>query len=552
MFPVGFQSHLAAVQALPQPMLRSWVVYHRMARRWLLSLCLALYGLAVAGHVATPALAQSSKQTMDAIQRRMEEGLGLFVAEKPLEAAAVFERGYAEHPYSAFLFNAGICYEKVGNKQKALAKYQEYMRVDPNSPDIADIRQRVARLEGQGTITPGGVNKDAMQSLVVVETEPSGAPVRVFRPLSDKAPKFVRGGANPDWTEIATTTSPTSLSLSVGRYQILIDEYRDFNASDTELVVTPGHVHQFRANLSQGVFMAFLRISSNVRGAHLYLDDPNKAKPEWGTTPYGELVAGGEHDVVVEKPGFQPVRTKISLQPGERKELEVSLVRVDHGFIRLQADVDDVAVSLDGKPVGRWKRGDPPLDIPASAGPHALVVTAEDRKDFEGQVTVPKGQVLPIDVKMIPTYPRGTAWTQAVLAGVCIGTGIYLGLESERLKEDLDRDRQRGVLDTDDSRISKGFWFAVGADVGFGAGAVLGALSTWNFIKDPLPESSHEEHALVEFDDPLALPAQPAAPKTPPPAARIERRAPRETGVRLQLFPVASEDVAGIAIGGSF
>lgn len=490
----------------------------------------------------------------------MEEGLALFVAEKPLEAAKVFEKGYAEHPYSAFLFNAGISYEKVGDKEQALAKYKEYMRVDPNSPDIADIRERVARLEGTGLpLQPGGVNKDAMRSLVVVETEPTGAPVRVFRPASDKAPEFRLHAENPEWTEVVATTSPTSLSLSVGRYQIVIDKFGEFNASDTELTVTPGHVHQFRANLSQGVFMAFLRVSSNVKGAHLYLDDPAKTKPEWGTTPYGELVAGGEHDLLIEKPGFEPVRTKVSLDAGQRKELEVTLSRVDHGFIRLQADVDEVSVSLDGKPAGQWRRGEPPLDIPAPAGPHTLTISAEDRKDFEGVVTVPKGQVLPVQAKMIPKYPRGTAWTQAVLAGVCIGSGIYLGLESERLAEDLDRDRRRGVLDADDSRLTKGFWFAVGADVGFGAGAVLGALSTWNFIKDPLPESSIDELSLQEFDDPLAGPVvdENAPPAPPKPAARLNSETRRRsgtppTGLRVEVFPTASSDMAGIAIGGSF
>jgi hypothetical protein len=490
---------------------------------------------------------------MDEIQRRMEEGLDLFVAGKPREAAKVFEQGYAEHPYSAFLFNAGICYEKVGNREQALAKYKEYMRIDPNSPDIEDIQQRVARLEGQGAIVPAGVNKDAMRSLVVVETEPSGAPVRVFRPSSDKAAKFNRDGENPDWTEIVSTTSPTSLSLSVGRYQIVIDKFKDFNASDTELLVTPGHVHQFRANLSQGVFMAFLRVSSNVKGAHLYLDDPGKTKPEWGTTPYGELVAGGEHDLLVERPGFQPLHTKVSLDAGQRKELEVTLGRVDNGIIRLQADVDDVTVSLDGKAAGRWHRGDPPLDIPASGGNHTLTVSAEDRKEFEGQLTVPKGRVLPVNVKMIPKYPRGTAWTQAVLAGVCVGTGIYLGLESERLRDEANVDRRRGVLDADDSRLTKGFWFAVGADVGFGAGAALGALSTWNFIKDPLPESSHEELEPVEFDDPLAAPAQPVTPARPAkPAPAKAAPAQPAANLRWRVVPMASKDVAGISIGGAF
>jgi hypothetical protein len=524
------------------------VAFHKALGTLVALLCFAL---------AEPAVAESSAQTMQAIQKRMEEGLALFVGEKPLEAAAVFEKGYQEHPYSAFLFNAGICYENVGKKQEALAKYKQYMQVDPNSPDIAEVRVRVARLEGTGAPPLAEkVNKDEMRSLVVVESDPPGAPVRVFRPARDNSPAYKRDQPNPDWTEIAKTDAPTSLSLGVGRYQIVIDKFREFNASDTELRVSPGHVHHFRANLSQGVFMAFLRVASNVKGAHIYLDDPTKKKPEWGTTPYGELVGGGEHDVLIERPGFQPLRTKVSLDAGQRKELEVTMVRVDHGIIRVEADVSPITVTLDGKAAGSWSEGQPALDVQAIAGSHTLVVSAEGRKDFEGQITVPQGQVIPVHVTMIPKFPRGTAWTQAILAGVCLGGGIYFGLESERLKEEVDRDRQRGVLDADDGRLSTGYWFAIGADVGFGAGAVLGALSTWNFVRDPLPESSHKESALLEFDDPLAQP--PATPKKLAPAASAAKTKPRgprqseQPAVNWQVFPAASPDVAGISIGGSF
>ena len=111
-------------------------------------------------------LADSTSQTMEAIQRRMEQGLALFVAEKPGEAAKVFEEGYAEHPYSAFLFNAGVCYEKIGKNEAALAKYQEYMRIDPNSPDIAE----------NGAVVPFTISSklpNTQQMALLVEKNPN-------------------------------------------------------------------------------------------------------------------------------------------------------------------------------------------------------------------------------------------------------------------------------------------------------------------------------------------------------------------------------------------
>ena len=117
---------------------------------------------------------------------------------------------------------------------------------------------------------------------------------------------------------------------------------------------------------------------------------------------------------------------------------------------------------------------------------------------------MPRGQVLPVQANMIPKYPRGPAWTQAAIGVAFLGGAIYLGSESNRLYDDLKSDRKKGVLDQEDSRITRGRWFAVGADAGFAIGGVLGALAAYNFIKDPLPESSIQLRRPLEFDDPTS------------------------------------------------
>ncbi len=530
---------------------------------------LAIAGVLLVLFGALPASADQSKQ-LDAIRKRMEDGLALFVAGKAKEAASQFEAGYTEHPYSAFLFNAGVCYEKLGRDADALAKYRQYIEVDPEAPDIADVQQRVERLnaklspaepgpdgvaEPPPTARAGELGQESMRSLVVIETEPPGAPVRVFRPVSDPPIPFQSGGAShPGWTEIVTTTAPTSLSLSVGLYHIVVDKYQDFNASDTQLRVAAGHVHHFKANLSQGVFMAFLRVSSNVKGAHIWLDEVDKAKPEWGTTPYGELVPVGEHEIFVEAPGFKPTSTKVELTSGERREVQVEMSRVDYGFVRVDAmDAAEAWVSLDGQPKGRWIKGGKPLDVEASAGKHRLLVEVDGRKDFEGTVEIPPGQVLPVHVRMIPKYPRGTAWAQAGISAGLIGASIYFGVESENIKEELQADRRAGTLDGEDPRITKGRWYAIGADAGFAAGGLLAALATWNFIKDPLPESSLTQDEPAEFDDPLARPPQggpaPLSSRFEEPRARVLYPGQRST---FTFSPTAGQDFAGLLLGGTF
>jgi PEGA domain len=342
-----------------------------------------------------------------------------------------------------------------------------------------------------------------MRSLVVIETDPVGAPVRVFRPTSASAPPFQAGGDNPLWTEVVTTASPTSLSLSVGLYHIVIDKFRNFNASDTQLRVSAGHVHQFKANLSQGDFMGFLRVSSNVKGAHVWLDDPKKERPEWGTTPNGELVSAGSHSILIDVPGFQPVRTEVTLESGERKEIEVELKRVDYGSVRVSADANAFEVLLDGRFSGRGRKGDAPVEASATAGRHRLTVKADGHKTYEGHVDIPAGQALPVRVRLIPNYPRGTAWVQALVGAALLGGGTYLGLRVDQMHRELERDRRRGVLTTADSRPDDGPWLAMGADAAFLVGGTFAALSTWNFLRDPLPESSLKRSKPVEFNDPL-------------------------------------------------
>lgn len=512
---------------------------------------------------------------LEAIRKRMESGLALFVSGKVIEAAKMFDEGYSQYPYSAFLFNSGVCYQKLNKVDVALEKFREYVKVDPSAPDIDKVQRRITALEA--LLTPaipapsgadGGVapppspapqldsaEQDQMRSLVVVETEPPSAPISIYAPVGDSSAPFQLGQANPGWRKIIDATTPTSLSLGVGRYQVVVEKYQDFNASDTTIDVSPGHVHHFKANLSQGVFMAFLRVSANVRGAHIYLDDPQKKKPEWGTTPYGELVPAGEHRVLIEVPGFQPLLRNVQLVHGEQKEIEVNLARVGWGYIRIDADAPEIKVFLDGQGAGVWRSGETPLDIKADAGPHTVKVVADDRKDFEGVIVVPMGQVQPVHAKMIPKYPRGAAWTQAIIGAAFVGAGIYFGVESNTLRDQVRVDRDRGVLEPGDSRIAQGRWYAIGANAGFAVGGVMAILSTYNFIKDPLPESSRKLDEPVEFED--VLKRRPTARLTP--AHSPSREAPSRSAERRRSAPrvwtagpAITDEGAGFFVGGSF
>jgi len=541
----------------------------RVARRAAPIILLSALAAALAPSVSAQPKDAPSKR-LEAIRAEMDKGQGLFVAGNYAGAAEVFEAGYAAYPYSAFLFNAGVCYQKQNDVDRALAKFREYIKVDPNAPDRDKVNQRIATLEaakaaavvpalGEAGSTgdagaqapvalPTGDDQTSMKSLVVIETEPDGAPLRIYQRV-DPTAQFTLGAANPGFKEVASTNAPANLTLDVGQYHVVVEKFRDFNASEADMTVSPGHVHQLKANLSQGKFMAFLRVSSSVMGAHIWIDDKKKERSLWGNTPHGELVPGGKHDVLVEAPGFEPLLSSVELEHGQQKELEVRLERLGYGVLRVDATAPVVSVRVDDLPKGVWRTGTEPLDIRFDAGEHRLTVEADGRKTFRGKVVVPRGQILPLHVKMIPKYPRGPAWTQAIIGAAFLGASIYAGVESNRLYDEVKKDRENGNLESGDERATRGKWLAGGADAGFVIAGVLGGLATYNFIKDPLPESSLTEDKLLEFEDPLKT--RPVARLAPQQALRQDVAAV-ERAPRLELMPSASTTGGGLFLGGKF
>lgn len=473
----------------------------------------------------SPAFAAGTS-SVEAIRQRMDQGQELFLAGKYEEAARVFEEGYQAHPYSAFLFNAGVCLQKVGQAEQALARFKLYLEKDPGAPDAPQVTARIQKLEAAlaeakaaaeaqpatdpnapptptAPVTVADETNAAMKSLVVVETDPAGAPIQIFKRDDPKAAAFREGTPNSGWTLIAEQKAPADFTLDVGRYHIVVAKFGEYNRSETDIDVSPGHVHQFKANLSQGAFMAFLRVTSNVPGAYLFLDDAEgRRKVAWARAPYGELITPGKHVIEVEAPGFEPARAEFELMAGDQKELDMQLVRLGYGIVRIDSNVTEVTVSVDSKPGGTWRKGEVALELKLPAGQHELLVSSDGYKDLRTVVEVPRGQLLPMRANMIPRYPRGPAWAQAIIAAGLIGASTYFAVESDRLHDNVLRDRDAGALSAQDPRLNQGFWYSIGADAGFVLGGVFAGLSTYNFIKDPYPDSVLRKGKKAEFEDP--------------------------------------------------
>jgi hypothetical protein len=65
------------------------------------------------------------------------------------EAARGFSWAYELRPDPIFLYNMAQAYRRGGNLQRAIDLYKNYLLKDPNSPQRADVEQRVQRLQKQ-------------------------------------------------------------------------------------------------------------------------------------------------------------------------------------------------------------------------------------------------------------------------------------------------------------------------------------------------------------------------------------------------------------------
>ncbi len=480
---------------------------------------------------------EPSQEDLRAAKRLMEEGQALYLRRDFSEAAARFLEAHAKVAHPAFLYNAAVAFARGGDGLNALRYFEQYLREAPDAPDAAKVRERIQvirdylRRTGQlpaereapssaesgpsdraGAETEGDGTEGESVSDSEAGAEPSGAreeggdeagseapaaPARAAQPLpsgvveEDEAIKSVVSvKSNPPDARVtllaggrvvAASGAPFLQSVPAGEYEIQV-EHPDFRTIRTKVDVSSGRVYVLIVEMSQGQFLGFLRVVSQPPGARVYLDD--RSEGHVGRTPWMGPVPVGEHRVWVEKPGYQLVERQVEVGIGDEQELEVPLERVRYGKLRVVANVPGAEVYVDGRKVGVV-----PYEGEHPAGARSVRVEADGMKAWEEEVDLPRGQLVPIRVRLRPSVPRGGAWGALAVAVAAAGGGVYLMLEGERIEEELAADRAAGRLVQDDPRISRGKWFTYGADAAYGLSAIMTLLSFYYFVRDPLPDS---------------------------------------------------------------
>jgi len=437
----------------------------------------------------------------------MERGQGLYAAGRFIESAEEFLRAYEAQPFAAFLFNAGVSYEKVGDPGRAADYFARYLSADPQSEDAKKVEQRIERLRGLSRAK----DQESAAAQAAQQATDAQASEQAKRELEEAKNRLTvleaqlaeaRSGQNfksllsvQTTPEDATITlkdaagqligrktgSPFAETLDEGKYFVEV-EHPKYKTIATPITIAAGKVYMIITEMSQGQFLGFLRVVTNVPGANVYVD--KKEEGSLGKTPFQNATATGVHKVWVEKPGYKPVERSVELGVGDDLLLKLDIERVDYGRVRVVANQPDALVTIDGK-----LSGGVPLERDLSPGTHDVKVSAPNMKDWSESVSVERGQVTPVRVRLRPRVGRAGAWVTAGVAVGVLGGAIATGVIGHKLEDRLQRDLDHHVLSSSDDRIKRGQIMYIASDVGYGLAAAFAGLATYYFLRDPLPDS---------------------------------------------------------------
>jgi tetratricopeptide (TPR) repeat protein len=68
------------------------------------------------------------------------------------DALHEFHEAYAISRRPGFQFNIGVCEERLGHTEAAIAAFERYLQEAPNAPDRATVEQRLRDLRGQRVV----------------------------------------------------------------------------------------------------------------------------------------------------------------------------------------------------------------------------------------------------------------------------------------------------------------------------------------------------------------------------------------------------------------
>jgi hypothetical protein len=459
--------------------------------------------------LALPATAQSPDALRKA-QASFDQAQSDYLQGKYDEAAQGFQEAYSARPFPQFLYNVGASFHMKGKKAsdvpsytKAVEFYKRYLKEEPQATDKAKVEKAITVLEaeikrlqdlaaGAGSAAGSAAPPQATPSqevqqlgdvkvrgLVVIVTEPQNATIY----LDDKK----KG---------PFAQTPWSGSIE-GEHKLIIEK-QGYKPVETVISADPSKLIQVISPLSQEFHLGWIKITSNVPGADIYIDDKSVGAVAKTPLSPGQNIEPGKHTVWISAEGYDEYTETVEIFPGKTKEIHANLKGSPVGKLTVNGmGIDDSKIYVDGKIA--CEQG--PCLQSLTEGSHEITVKRSGYKTYSKKIMITAKTETTVRVQQAQRPGHKDAIVAYVLTAAFAGGGIYLGSQAKSLKSDLQADIDAGMppIDNNDPRFFRGKVYAIAADGCFAIAGVTFLTAVYYTLRDKGPPSraTIDVHAIA-------------------------------------------------------
>ncbi len=209
------------------------------------------------------------------------------------------------------------------------------------------------------------VSPEAVPVPAIVEKEPEPAMVSIVSP--------VKGNVFIDNTPLGITPM-RDIEIEPGTHSLRV-EAEGYMKWEKEIVAMPGK--RVKVNTELVLIKGVIVISGPVLEANVYVDN------DWvGVSPMKYSIAPGPHTVRLEKPGYEPLTSTVTVTGDKPEKVSASLVQ-KKGELKITSTSGTATIYLDGKKIGVT-----PMTVSTLPGERKVKLTRDGYSPYTTTVTV--------------------------------------------------------------------------------------------------------------------------------------------------------------------